>query len=201
MQRRLLVAAGDRCRADFVLGIDEWRTPIDQSNLVFEAKGVDPARYRFEHRDIFERDLPEQFDVVLCLSLMDHVAKPLELFELMAGAGAEIIVIETELSRAADSAFTLSSSADGRKAVKHKPVLIPSRDAVVALAREFGYQTVALALNMTDYTGLHDYRRHRRLAFLCSNGPSLDMLSAEEPWVVPWWLSALDPRRGLKHLR
>jgi tRNA (mo5U34)-methyltransferase len=187
--------------ADFVLGIDTRQTAIDQAKLVFEAKGIDPTRYRFEHRNIFERELTEDFDVVLCLSLIHHVSKPVELFELMAGSGAEIIVIETELARARDSVFAISASTDGRKASEHRLVLIPSREAIIDLAAELGYQTVPLALNLTDYTGLNDYRRHRRLAFFCSKGQSLAMLPVAEEAVGPWWLSAVDPRRALQQLR
>jgi 2-polyprenyl-3-methyl-5-hydroxy-6-metoxy-1,4-benzoquinol methylase len=187
--------------ADFVLGIDARGTPIEQARLVFEAKGIDPARYGFEERDIFEREPSGSFDIVLCLSLMNHLANPVELFELMAGTGAETIVVETELSRSLGSSFALSSSADGRKAVKHEIVLIPSRDAVVELADDFGYRTVPLALNMTDYTGLNDYRRQRRLAFMCSKSKPLEMLPVQERSLAPWWLSGLDPRRALQQLR
>lgn len=187
--------------ADFVVGVDARSTAIDQANLVFEAKGIDPARYSFQQRDIFDGTSQERFDVVLCLSLISHLSKPVELFELMAGSGAEIIVIETELTRSADSVFALSSSIDGRKTLDHKLVLIPSRDAVIALAHEFGYQTVPLARNITDYTGLNDYRRHRRLAFVCAKDQPLDMLAVEEPTTTPWWLNALDPRRRLQELR
>lgn len=187
--------------AEFVLGIDSRPTALEQAKLVFEAKGVEQRRYSFEQRDVFDGELAGEFDVVLCLSLLDHIGKPVELFERMAGTGAEIIVIETELSRASGSAFEVSSSADARKAVQHKLVLIPSREAVADLAEEFGYQTVPLALNMSDYTGLNDYRRHRRLAFLCSNGRSLDMLDVDEQTLAPWWLGGLDPRRALQQLR
>jgi 2-polyprenyl-3-methyl-5-hydroxy-6-metoxy-1,4-benzoquinol methylase len=41
---------------DFVLGIDGRQTHIDQANLVFEAKGVDPNRYRFACGNILEFD-------------------------------------------------------------------------------------------------------------------------------------------------
>ena len=74
--------------ADFVLGVDARQMHVDQANLVFEAKGTDPSRYRFETGNVFEHELAERFDVVLCLGLLDHVAKPVELFELMTRAGA-----------------------------------------------------------------------------------------------------------------
>src|SRR6202012_1799850 len=58
-------------------------------------------------------------------------------------------------------------------------VLIPSRQAVADLASQFGFQTVPLALNMGDLTGLGEYREGRRLAFISSKGPSLAGLSSE----------------------
>jgi hypothetical protein len=72
---------------------------------------------------------------------------------------------------------------------------------VIELASEFGYNTVALARNMTDYAGMDDYRRQQRLAFFCSSGKALDVLAAEDQWITPWWLAPLDPRRGLQRLR
>ena len=65
--------------ADFVLGVDNRQMHIDQANLVFEAKGIDSTRYRFEQGDVFTHDFGDPFDVVLCLGLMEHVAKPVEL--------------------------------------------------------------------------------------------------------------------------
>lgn len=178
--------------ADFVLGLDAEHTNIAQAELVFEAKGVDPARYRFEQGNIFECDLSQRFDVVLCLAVMHQISKPVELFELMSEVGAQIIVVETELSRAGSSTFEVSHAP---KHVDHRIALLPSRDAVSELAAEFGYKTVPLALNVSDYAGMDDYRRQRRLAFFCSKGRSLDVLDVEKPWVRPWWLASLDPRR------
>jgi tRNA (mo5U34)-methyltransferase len=182
--------------ADFVLGVDARQMHIDQANLVFEAKGADPARYRFETGNAFEHVLSERFDVVLCLGLLDHVARPVELFELMTRAGAEVIVIDTEVSRSRTSVFEVDSLYDAEKVVDHSLVLIPSRDAVAELAAQFGFDTVALAQNMTDYTGMSDYRRQRRLAFICSRAGSLQELQAEPRPALPWWVTALRARRA-----
>lgn len=177
--------------ADFVLGVDALPMHVEQARLVFEAKAADPARYRFEVADALELALTERFDVVLCLGLLDHVAKPVELFELMAGAGAELIAIDTEISRAHASVYEVDMLHDAGGAAGRRMVLVPSRAAVVELAEQFGYETAPLALNMIDYTGLADYRRRRRLAFICSNGHSLDGLAHERRTLLPWWASAL----------
>jgi SAM-dependent methyltransferase len=186
--------------ADFVLGIDGLAMPIDQAKLVFETKGVDPARYRFEQADVFEHELAEQFDVVLCLDLMDQVAKPAELFEIIAGVGAEIVVIETAVSLASYSYFEVARLQDPMYAGEEQMVLLPTQEAVVDLAREFGFKTVPLARNMTDYTGMEDYRRGRRLAFVCSRGPALDRLAVEpQRRSRPSWVEML--LRGSQRLR
>jgi SAM-dependent methyltransferase len=182
--------------ADFVLGIDARRVHVEQAALVFEAKGIDPARYRFEEGNVFSHELAERFDVVLCLGLLEHVAKPVELFELIAGVGAELIVIDTEISRARSSIFEVSTLYDPHSVIDHGLVLIPSRQAIFELAAEFGWAAVPLALNMTDYSGLTDYERGRRLAFICSGSTPLSGLPVEQrPPRLPWWLKALVPRR------
>jgi SAM-dependent methyltransferase len=183
-------------QADFVLGIDAREVYIEQANLVFEAKGVDRSRYRFEQGNVFAHRIDERFDIVLCLGLLDHVAKPVELFELMTRAGAELIVLDNEISRAKESMFDVSSLFDPESAVDHELVLIPSRHAIYDLAAEFEMAAVPLALNMTDYTGLLDYERGRRRAFICSASTPLSGLEVEQrPPRLPWWVRALLPRR------
>jgi SAM-dependent methyltransferase len=176
--------------ADFVLGVDGRQMHIDQANLVFEAKAIDPARYRFELGNIFDHEFTERFDVVLCLGLMYHISKPVELFELIAGTGAELVVIDTRISRAEGSFFEVmreGSLDDPRNAVDYELILVPTRQAVVDLAAQFSFQTVPLRLNMTDFSGAAAYRDHGRLAFLCSRSAPLDML-AEEPQPPRWSL-------------
>ena len=183
-------------QADFVLGIDAREVHIEQANLVFEAKGVDRSRYRFEQGNVFAHRIDERFDIALCLGLLDHVAKPVELFELMTRAGADLIVLDTEISRSKESLFDVTSLYDSDSVVDHELVLIPSRQAIYDLAAEFGMAAVPLALNMTDYSGLLDYERGRRLAFICSASTPLSGLDAEKrPPLLPWWVSSLLPRR------
>jgi tRNA (mo5U34)-methyltransferase len=166
--------------ADFVLGVDARQEFIDQAELVFAAKRVDPSRFRFEQGNIFELGLRESFDLVLCLGVMEVTCKPVELFELMIGAGAETILLDTVISRARSSAFEVSKLHDPRAAIDHEIVLIPTRRAVIELAASFGFEAVPLAYNISDYTGLDDYKRSQRLAFICAKGRSLAALPRPE---------------------
>jgi SAM-dependent methyltransferase len=180
--------------AEFVLGIDAQAVFIEQAQLVFEAKRIERSRFAFECRDIFGGERPSGFDVVLCLGVMEVTARPVELFELMRASGAELVVVDTGLARAGSSYFELARLDDQQPRVDHDVALVPTRHAVVELANEFGYQIVALARNITDYAGMEDYRRGRRLAFVCSQGPSLASLAREPEVGGPAWLpSAAQP--------
>jgi hypothetical protein len=144
---------------------------------------------------VFAHPIAERFDVVLCLGLLDQVGRPLELFELMCAVGPELIVIDTGISRSRASVFEVAALGEAASVGDRGFVLLPSRRALAELASEFGLSTVALALNMTDYEGLADYERARRLAFICApSARALAGLAAEErPPLLPWWLRAISP--------
>jgi SAM-dependent methyltransferase len=187
--------------ADFVLGVDAREDLIEQAELVFEATQVARERYRFDVVNVFERSPADGFDIVLCLGMFDVSARPLELFALMRATGAELIVIDTAVSRIASAYFEVSALSEPANAIDHQITLLPSREAIVELAREFGYQTVALAHAMGDYAGVEDYRRGQRLAFVCSRQTALaglDAAPAQTRW--PWWADALHPRALLGRL-
>jgi len=176
--------------AEFVLGIDRHPPYVEQAELVFEAKGMDRGRYRFEAADIFDHRLQEKFDVVLCLGIMEVTAEPLRLFELFDSAGAEIVVIDTVISHSPSAAFELSRVDDPQARAEQVRVLLPSPRAVLELARDHGFGVVTLAQNMTDYSGMDDYRERRRMAFVCARGSRAAGLKAlaarrgiEERWL------------------
>jgi tRNA (mo5U34)-methyltransferase len=168
--------------ADFVLGIDGRQMHVDQADLVFDAKGIDPARYRFETGNIFTHGFAGDFDVILCLGLMYHISKPMELFEIMASVHPELLLIDTTVSLIPSSVFRIAredSLDNPRNAIDHEVVLIPSRQAVLDLAAQFGFRGAVLAHEISDYTGMEDYRTKQRAAFLCSRTLSLDSVERE----------------------
>jgi SAM-dependent methyltransferase len=179
--------------ADFVLGVDGRQMHVEQAKLVFEAKGIDPSRYRFEADNIFTHPFSERFDVVLCLGLMYHVSKPVEILELISGVGAELVVIDTAIFPAPFSFFKVRHE-DVRSewhTVDYEMVFVPTRRAVVDLCRQFGFDVVPLALDITNPVAMGDYRERRRLAFIASRGPSLAGLKRERrpalsPAAAPW---------------
>jgi SAM-dependent methyltransferase len=174
--------------AEFVLGVDGSASAIEQAELVFEARGIERARWRFERANIFDWQLPGRFDVVLCLGLLDVVAKPLALFELIAAAGAELVVIDTGISRARGKLFEVARMNEPRNAIEQDLVLVPTRQAVAALAERFGFGALALAHDLEPgRLGGEDYLAGRRIAFLCAPGsPPAGLRRAPEPHPNPW---------------
>jgi SAM-dependent methyltransferase len=181
--------------AEAVLGVDEDQAAIEAARRRAEAAGADPQRLRFEHAPVPPPALDGRYDVALCIGLMERSGKPVELFELLLAAGAELVAIDTEVSGAPSSFFELSlAPGEGAGGV----ALLPSREAVVELAAEFGYDCVPLAHAMGGSAGVADYRSQRRVAFLCASEVSLAELEWEEPPpVTPWWRALIDPsQRG-----
>lgn len=169
--------------ADFVLGVDGRQMHVEQASLVFEAKGVDPDRFRFQIGDAFAVDLADEtpFDVVLCLGLLYHVSKPFELMERIASWNDDILVIDTTLDLRRGPYFRLRGQDpdDPRSAVDRTLVLHPSKEAVARVARQFGYRVKMLRPCFTSWEGSFSYRTGTRRAFICAKRTALRGLDAE----------------------
>jgi ubiquinone/menaquinone biosynthesis C-methylase UbiE len=170
--------------ADFVLGIDGRSMHIDQARLVFEAKGVEPSRYRFEMSDVFQLELQDEpFDVVLCFGLLYHVSKPFELMERIAEWNSDILVIDTALDARVDGPYFRvvgQNLSDPRSALDRPIALHPTSRAVGELVSQYGYRLAMLRPRFTSWEGSKSYRDGRRRAFMCSKHTPLDGLDVEE---------------------
>ena len=170
--------------AEFVLGVDGRQMHVDQANLVFETKGIDASRYRFELADVFSLDLSEEdpFDIVLCLGLLYHVSKPFELMERISEWNRDLLVVDTTLDPQPGPYFRIrwQDLESPRAAVDRAVALYPSKEAVASLAREFGYESVTmLRPRFTDWEGSGSYRKGTRRAFICAKHTALDGLDSE----------------------
>jgi tRNA (mo5U34)-methyltransferase len=181
-----LCAAQAGC--DYVLGIDGRKMHVDQANFVFEAKEVERDRYDFFLGDLFETDLQRfvTFDVVLCLGLMCHVSKHVELMEKISEVNNDVLVIDTTLSVAAGSILELrrEDTKGFRTAVDRALVMHPTKQAVRDLVEEFGYSVSVLEPLFRNEKGELEwmgrgYRTGRRRAFVCAKKTDLSHLPAE----------------------
>jgi SAM-dependent methyltransferase len=158
-----------------VLGVDARQMHIDQANFVFDVKNVPPDRYEFRCADIFDLDYRQlgPFDIVLCLGILYHISKPVELFEKIASAGARIVVVDTALSLAPGAYLEIryESPEIPANAFGQPMVMYPTARAVIEILRQFGYTARMLRPEFTDYEGCWDYENGKRRAFVAIKRP------------------------------
>lgn len=175
-----LCAAEAGC--DYVLGLDGRQMHVDQANLVFEVNEVEENRYDFVAANLFDVDLSSfgAFDIVLCLGLMYHISKPVDLMERIAQVNSDVLLIDTTLSTVPGSYLEIKHDRLDRvrHAVDYELVMHPTWEAVHDLARQFGYSTAALEPRFGDYEGAQDYRNGRRRAFLCAKQTDVSRVPA-----------------------
>jgi tRNA (mo5U34)-methyltransferase len=193
--------------AEHVHGIDGRREWIEQAELVMEAKQVDPTRFTFEVRNVFDFDRPAAYDIVFCLGLLYHVNRHFVLMERMSEWTKDLIVVDTKLSRLPTSALEAryEPTEEPRSSVDYELVMRPTRRMLTDLARSCGLDMVTLKPRFTDWTGAIDYRRGlRRAAFFSKSTPLVGLdVEAGEPrrvadglfWLGQEILRALPPRR------
>jgi SAM-dependent methyltransferase len=156
--------------ADFVLGVDARKMHLEQAALVFGVEGIDSSRYRFVEADLMTSDWGAwgRFDVVLCLGLLYHVNRPVELFARIASTGARHVLVDTALSQLPGASLELhyESSADPRNAIASGFTFWPTRAAVAALASDHGYDARSLDPAFATWSECEDYRDGQRCGFL-----------------------------------
>jgi len=168
---------------DYVYGIDGRQMHIDQANFIFEVKGINKNRYFFKCGNVFDilnKDIGE-FDVVFCLGLLYHISKPVTLLENISNINTDLILIDTLHSRRVGSIYEIrkESLEEPRNAIDYELVFIPTIAAVFDLVHQFGYCSVMLTPNFTDYTGASDYRNGLRRAFICSKRTDLTNINID----------------------
>jgi tRNA (mo5U34)-methyltransferase len=170
-----------RAGADYVYGVEGRAKRVQWANGVFSRFGVDRRRYRFEERNVFDIDNAEEFDVVLCLGLLYHVAKPFELLERIGRWNSDLLVIDTSVNRYPGSLFELhhEDPADPRNSVDYGLVVSPSKRAVVEIGNELGYEVATLRPRFTSWVGCRDYRNGTRRAFICAKRTPLTGLDID----------------------
>jgi SAM-dependent methyltransferase len=182
-----LCAAEAGC--DYVLGLDGRQMHVDQANFVFEVNEIEDDRYDFVAANLFDVELPRfgTFDVVLCLGLMYHISKHVDLMEKISEVNSDVLLIDTTLSTVPGSYLEIKHDRldKVRHAVDYELVMHPTWEAVHDLARQFGYSTAALRPRFEDYEGAQDYRNGRRRAFLCAKQTEVARVPAEVEQATP----------------
>jgi len=176
--------------ADFVLGVDGRQMHVDQSNFVFEVKGIEPSRYHFAQGNLYDFDFSAwaPFDIVFCFGLMYHIAKPMGLIELIARINSDILVIDTGIIRLPGSfvRYRQESTNDPRATMEYELVSSPTKEAIRDMVGTLGYKAVTLKPQFRNYVGSRRYEVGLRRAFLAAKKTDLSKLRVPvEPWEAP----------------
>ena len=166
---------------EYLLGIDGRQMHIDQANLVFEVNEVDKRRFDFRCDNLFQ--IPSEdignFDIVLCLGLLYHVSKHVNLLEWISEINTDVLVIDTSLSIMPGSLLEIykDSLDEPRHSCDYELVMWPTRRAIFDMAEQFGYRVGTLKPAFTDYSRAEDYETGARRAFICAKQTDLSHLS------------------------
>lgn len=168
---------------DFVLGIDGRKMHVEQANLVFKIDGVERTRYEFVEGNVLDFDFIRYgtFDIVLCLGLLHHIHHPMAFFEKVSEANSDILVIDTNLSRAPGPYLEMRYDKldDPRCAIDRELVLCHTKQSLAGMVREFGYSVLMLKPKFDNWERCKDYKRGARRAFICTKKSSLSSLDTE----------------------
>jgi hypothetical protein len=125
---------------------------------------------------------------VLCLGLIYHISKHVELMEKISEVNDDVLVIDSTLSKAPGSFLELhwdNPKKNYLSAVDRRLTMRPTKQAVRELVEEFGYSVVTLEPDFRDEEGerarlgVRDYQNGSRRAFICSKKTDLSSLLAE----------------------
>lgn len=163
---------------EYVLGIDARELHIEQANLVFRLRGIPARKYRFIRDNVFTGSLEAwggQFDIVLCLGLLYHVCKPMELLERISRVNSDLLLIDSTVLNTDASIIELREEPldDPRMSADYELVFLPSPKAVHKMVAAAGYCCHTLEPLFDNWEGCDDFRAGDRYAFACAKQTEL----------------------------
>jgi tRNA (mo5U34)-methyltransferase len=163
---------------EYVLGIDAREMHIEQADLVFRLRDIPARKYQFICDNVFTGSLDSwggQFDIVLCLGLLYHVCKPMELLERISHANTDLLLIDSTVLNTDASIIELREEPldDPRMSADYGLVFMPSPKAVHKMVAAAGYCCHTLEARFDNWEGCEDFRSGYRYAFACAKQTEL----------------------------
>ena len=164
--------------SDYVVGIDARASHIEQAQLVFRVHGIPAHKFRFLNDNVFTGDIDSwggPFDIVLCLGLLYHVCKPIELLERISRVNDDLLLIDSQVINEDRSLIALNHEPldDPRMSADYQLVFLPSPKAVHDMATAIGYSCQTIKPEFDDWEGCVDFHTGLRYAFACAKRSNL----------------------------
>lgn len=162
-----------------VVGIEHDRELVEAANANFAAYDVDPSRFRFVCRDLFEGfDDLGRFDVVLCFGILYHVNDHLHLLSNIAAVEPKTVLIDTHISALGGAVIELRSPLGASPPEPGNAIEgYPSRGAIEALTTNLGWSPHFIdwsAVARQDDEGIHDYLSGKRVSVVATCPDPID---------------------------
>lgn len=172
-----------------VVAVDARPHHLEQLKLVLDESGIAPDRWVALEANIYDLDYSAlgDFDVVLCLGLLYHVAKPFELLEKISLLQPELLLIDTKISRSREAILEVLPEPldDPRMAADWGVVMVPSTSALNQMLQVLDYRVELLTPEFSDWKGAMDYRDGDRQAFWCWKNHESRALSENDVQQAP----------------
>jgi 2-polyprenyl-3-methyl-5-hydroxy-6-metoxy-1,4-benzoquinol methylase len=151
-----------------VVGFDARPELIEQANLIKKITGVENVEFRLlDFWDMTPEALGGQFDVVLNLGILYHLAEPLRALQLTKAMTRDVILLDTVISSSADAVVRMQweEPLDIRDAATPGVVSHPSKSAVELMLRHVGVKSFyEVPVRSSELP--RDYLTNRRTSWL-----------------------------------
>jgi SAM-dependent methyltransferase len=133
--------------AEYVLGIDARPMHIEQSELVRDALGLDPARLQYRLMNIYDLspDIVGTFDVCLAFRILHHLRHPLLAIERIRDVCRSYVVFDVRLLLAEGKLLGMKAE-DGSNSLHgvDDVAFNPTKAAVELMLESSGFRNVRL---------------------------------------------------------
>jgi len=151
-----------------VIGFDARTQLIEQANLIKSVVGINNVQFKLlDFWDMSPKSLDGRFDIVLNLGILYHLPTPLEALQLTASMAREHILLDTNVSVAAEPIIKLrwEEPTDIQNASARGIVGYPSRSAINLMLKHIGVaEWFEIPVRTNDMP--RDYLDHRRTSWL-----------------------------------
>ena len=146
--------------ASYVLGVEHKPRLIQKSQDNFREYGVENDAWDFVEGDLYEKlpELKKTFDVVFCFGILYHVRHHMLMFEQIERLRPKTIIVDTNVSKYEDPVTYWMKEPNGPKLVGH-----PSKSAVEAMLKHYGYKSTFFDWLSSGLPLLRDYKSGKRV--------------------------------------
>jgi tRNA (mo5U34)-methyltransferase len=133
-----------------VHGIEYRDKNIDQAQFIADYYGIDNVS--FEQGDAYDLDAVDEYDVVMCLGLLYHLVRPIDVLEACRRAAKKFVVVETVCNPLPIPAYMVVSDKNVDLAIEgtRSVELQPTYRGVIESLRAVGFSEITEVIGHTD---------------------------------------------------